>query len=259
MSWQMIMKRKALIIANQDPLLTGISKDITHIESFLGSLAGGAWDAGEITTIIDQPKEVLLSILNLVKRSSYEYIMVFFTGHGGAIRQETYIQINNKKELISQSELQGLSAKQINIYDCCRAEIEGRHVFESSSLVKAAIDRALELTREQARVRYEEKIYQAKPQQLILYSCSLSECSLDTADGALYLSALLKNATNQLSEGKYVENAKLALECHNAVAPIVKARAKGVNQNQNPDYLAQKHLNTHQDHLILSINPYQSN
>lgn len=35
-----------------------------------------------------------------------------------------YVQINNDKELIAQSELENLCKKQINIYDCCRSEIE---------------------------------------------------------------------------------------------------------------------------------------
>lgn len=35
------MKKKAIIIANQDPLLTGVSKDIDHIQVFLKDIVGG--------------------------------------------------------------------------------------------------------------------------------------------------------------------------------------------------------------------------
>lgn len=38
------MKKKAIIIANQDPLLTGVSKDIDHIQVFLKDIVGGGME-----------------------------------------------------------------------------------------------------------------------------------------------------------------------------------------------------------------------
>lgn len=37
-----MMRKKALIIANQDMLLAGVSKDIEHIKTFLTGISGGA-------------------------------------------------------------------------------------------------------------------------------------------------------------------------------------------------------------------------
>ena len=111
------MKKKAIIIANQDGKLTGVSKDIEHIQEFLKSIPGGAWNTDEIELHINPSLSSLRLSLAIDKLSKYDYMMVFFTGHGGHKRQETYVQINNDKQLIAQSELENLCNKQINIYE----------------------------------------------------------------------------------------------------------------------------------------------
>lgn len=72
------MKKKAIIIANQDPLLTGVSKDIDHIQVFLKDIVGGAWNSDEIEVHINPTLSFLKLALAIDKLHSYDYMMVFF-------------------------------------------------------------------------------------------------------------------------------------------------------------------------------------
>ena len=249
------MKKKAIIIANQDPLLTGISKDIDHIQVFLKGITGGAWNSDEIEVHINPTLTSLKLDIAIDRLMGYDYMMVFFTGHGGHKRQQTYVQINNQKELIAQSELENLCHKQINIYDCCRSEIEelkeARSKFGMESFDSAISSR---LNRVEARKLYEDQIKKAKPQQLILYSCSLNESSHDHSYGALYLTNLLKDA-NKFDNCQYHgKRFKVALESHQNAAVRVKSDNRDKQHPQNPDYQATRFSNI-EDHLILSVNP----
>ena len=249
------MKKKAIIIANQDPLLTGVSKDIDHIQIFLKGIIGGAWNSDEIEVHINPTLASLKLAIAIDRLMGYDYMMVFFTGHGGHKRQQTYVQINNQKELIAQSELENLCKKQINIYDCCRSEIE--ELNEAQTRFKAeAYDSAISptLSRMEARKLYEDQIQKAKSQQLILYSCSLNEYSQDESYGALYLTNLLKDASKFNNCQYYGNRFKVALESHHNAAIRVKADNRDKQNPQNPDYQATKFLNK-KEYLVLSSNP----
>lgn len=249
------MKKKAIIIANQDPLLTGVSKDINHIQVFLKDIVGGAWNSDEIEVHINPKLSSLKLALAIYKLHSYDYMMVFFTGHGGHKRQQTYVQINNDKELIAQSELENLCKKQINIYDCCRSEIETLTESRSSmSMESHKFGDSLKLTRLEARRLYENQIERAKPQQLILYSCSLNEYSQDESYGALYLTNLLRDASTFENCQYYGKRFKIALESHNNAAIRVKRDNRDKQNPQTPDYQVTKFRDI-EDHLIISINP----
>ncbi len=249
------MRKKALIIANQDMLLAGVSKDIEHIKTFLTGISGGAWESNEIEVLVNPSLGNLRFQIALDKCLRYDYMMVFFTGHGGHKREETYVQINNKRELIAQSELENLCSKQINIYDCCRSEIED--VYESRaalSIEKFDSASSYNLSREEAKRLYERQIEKAKPQQLILYSCSLNEYSQDESYGALYLTNLLKEA-NVFENAEYHQRRfKLALECHINASKRVTKENRDRENPQTPDYKATRFPQI-DDHLVLSINP----
>jgi hypothetical protein len=240
------MRRKALIIANQDGLLQGVSKDIDHITNFLHSVNGGAWEESEIQTLIN-PKRLDLAMSLLKDRAAnYDYMMCFFTGHGGSIRDETYVQINNTPELFPQSSLENLATRQLNIYDCCRSELETKGLMEFSAGLEAFASQML--TRAEARLIFERKIMAAQPQQLVLYSCSIKEYSYDESTGAMYLTSLLKDALNH-TNSQHIKGVKIALESHsNTVDPV----RKKTNGKQNPDYRSAKFINV-SDHLIISI------
>lgn len=248
------MKKKAIIIANQVLLLTGISKDIDHIQNFLKGISGGAWNPDEIEVNINPSLSSLKLSLAIDRMTGYDYIMVFFTGHGGHKRNQTYVQINNDKQLIAQSELENLCKKQINIYDCCRSEIEEqKEVRKSVILDSFDFSGSLRLNRIEARRLYENQIQRAKPQQLILYSCSLNEYSQDESYGALYLTNLLKDANRFDNCQYYGKKFKVALESHQNAVIRVKSDNTDRQNPQNPDYKATKFPNI-EDHLILSIN-----
>jgi hypothetical protein len=248
------MKRKAIIIANQDLLLTGVSKDIDHIKNFLKGISGGAWNSDEIEVNINPSLSSLKLSLAIDRLMGYDYMMVFFTGHGGHKREQTYVQINNDKQLIAQSELENLCKKQINIYDCCRSEIEElKEARNSVTFDSLDFSDSLRLNRMEARRLYENQIQRAKPQQLILYSCSLNEYSQDESYGALYLTNLLKDANRFDNCQYYGHRFKVALESHQNAVVRVKSDNRDKQNPQNPDYKATKFPNI-EDHLILGLN-----
>jgi hypothetical protein len=87
---------------------------------------------------------------------------------------------------------------------------------------------------------YEDQIEKTKSQQLILYSCSLNECSYDESYGALYLTNLLKDA-NKFDNCQYHgKRFKVDLESHHNAALRVKADNRDKQNPQNPDYQATK-------------------
>lgn len=249
------MKKKAIIIANQDALLPGVAKDIEHIQSFLKGVAGGAWNTDEIDVKINPKKSDLSLYLSLKRLMGYDYIMVFFTGHGGHKRNETYVCINNEGEMIAQSQLENISRKQMNIYDCCRSELESLSESKKQFSVMDSLESRdmSRLSKEEARRLYERAITQAKPQQLILYSCSLNEYSQDESYGALYLTNLLKDAIN-FANTKYMKGFKLALESHANAAERVKKDNRDYQNPQTPDCKTTRFPSV-SDHLIISINP----
>lgn len=251
-----LMNKKAIIIANQDPLLAGVSKDIEHIQDFLKDIVGGAWNSDEIAVHINPSKLSLKVLLRAYKQSNYDYMMVFFTGHGGHKRQQTYVQINNHGDLIDQSSLENLCHKQINIYDCCRSEIEELKEEAQTRFSGEAYDSAISqtLNKMEARKLYENQIQIAKPQQLILYSCSLNEYSHDKSYGALYLTNLLKEARKFDTSKFHGKRFKLALEAHLDAEVRVKADNRDQQNPQNPDYQAVKFPQV-DDYLVFSVNP----
>ena len=115
-----LMKRKAIILVNDDGKLPGLSKDSDNIVSFLKSLAGGSWFDSEIE-IIKNPSLTNLKLkLALQRLTPVDLCLVFFSGHGGNDGRKTHLQINNQKETIEESALFGFAEKQINFFDCCR-------------------------------------------------------------------------------------------------------------------------------------------
>lgn len=248
------MKKRAIIIASSDPKLSGVKKDLLNIQSFLTGMNGGAWLENEIITLIQPRKDFLENHLQRIKSESNDFLLVVFTGHGGHKRGETYIEVNDN-ELISQSKIENLALRQLNIYDCCRvdmmAEMEkSALLFESTAGLCSYDDKYFSM--EDIRQLYNDRVMKAQPQQLNLYSCSLNQCSLDTSDGGLYLTNLIEYSSKESSD-----RFKTAVECHLAIEDIVYNESMKIKDGLYPQKPSCTYVrfNREDKYLPLSINP----
>lgn len=230
------MKKRLLLIGNTNGL-PGVTRDIHNYKSFFLSDYGGAWDDSEIITKMNPPKDELESKLSKLKSMSLDFLIVVFSGHGGH-KRKTVLEINEFDEQISEEELDNLADRQINIYDCCRAT--------TAQVISEGFDRSMIKSAQvglKIRKLYEERIMQAIPQIVNLYSCSIGEISNDTVNGGIYTNCLLKAARLVSKDFSLVSEAhSSALEC-----------TRNKQKNQNPDATLPKCLSSQS--LVLSINP----
>lgn len=239
------MKRKAVLIGNTAGL-EGVKIDINQFNTFLLSTKGGAWNSSEIEILLNPSKNSLLARLSSIRQDQYDYSIVMFSGHGGQTR-ETVLEINDHSETVSENQLQNLSTRQLNIYDCCRCYLE---TFEKAAQDRMKIASFTESNRDRVRRIYDARIMQAITQQAALYSCSIGEKSYDTPNGAVYLGNLLKSACNISDQYKLVGVAH-----QEAIEPtFLHSLSQGHgNERQTPSAVLPKCVSAQQ--LIISINP----
>lgn len=237
------MKRRALLIGNTNGL-PGVKVDLGAVESFLRSRKGGAWLSEEISTVVNPSKTSLNSTISTIKLQKNDLVLVHFSGHGGQERQ-TILEINAKGEYIFESELIGLATRQISIFDCCRAYPEPLYKSESRTLDSTfgAVMESVDNVRE----RYALRQMQAIPQQVQMYACSKGQSALDTADGGIYTSSILRAAS---SFGKSDEF-KTPGEVHQQASIGVTEYARSKRTEQVPEIVVPRCLMAQQ--LILAI------
>ena len=238
------MKRIALLIGNSNGL-EGVKKDINNHARFLSSDFGGAWYENEIVPIMNPDKKGLLEALEIVKYNKYDFSYVVFSGHG-AYQRQTVLEINDKGEYIYESDLIGLSTRQISIFDCCRNIIQ-EEIYKSNVL--SAQNKWLSFDGNIVRQKYETRIMQAKEQQNVLYACSVNESALDTADGGLYTKNFLSSITPYRNE-----EFKLVGTAHVEATEKTIQEASLKYHKQTPEAYIERCLISQS--LIISINPY---
>jgi hypothetical protein len=235
------MKKRVLLIGNNNGL-EGVNVDFQNYSHFFQSKIGGEWYQSEIIPMMNPSRLALILKINELKAMVLDYLIVIFSGHGGQER-ETVLELNNRGETISESELKYISSRQLNIYDCCRSYPS---IAEASqrSLKMFNLGGAIERS---TRAMYEKRIQNSIQQQICLYACSIGETAEDTSKGGVYSSNLLEVA---ISIKGTTESYYLVGQTHIAAKSIVKSRG----YRQNPDATLPRCISTQQ--LIFSINPH---
>ena len=113
--FERLMKRKALMIGNSRGL-KATPLDMLHFTQFLMSYQGGAWTRDEIEPWMDKDVNELLNDVEKIVKDQNDYVIVYFTGHGG-LQGDTIIEVNPKGELIKENSLFGLADRQLNILE----------------------------------------------------------------------------------------------------------------------------------------------
>ena len=237
------MKRKALLIGNSNGL-AGVKLDLSNYVKFLTSDFGGRWYNSEIVIKMNPTKKDILNTIATIKNENPDFAFVAFSGHG-AYHRTTILELNKDGEYIFETDLIGISKRQITILDCCRnvVELSLTERFEKGGVI------AFSDSQNNIRLRYERRIMQAIEQQIILYACSINESSLDTEEGGLYTKNLL-GSSKPLNNVSY----KLVGDTHEEAA--LKTRTFAWNSHrhiQNPAAVLPRCLTPLQ--LIFSINP----
>lgn len=237
-----IVKRKAILIGNTRNL-EGVQIDIDKTRRFLCSPIGGAWYSNEIEILENPGKAQLLNQLKVAKQQSFDFAFVLFSGHG-AHKRQTVLEINGYGETITESDLLEIAPRQVSIFDCCRG------VIQESVRKSVALDSlSASFSESSVRYRYDNRVMQALPQQVRLYSCAVGESSYDTANGAIYLGHLMDaaKALEYGNEFKTVETAHAE-----ARANTIRSRTGG-SQQQTPEATLPKCITSQQ--LIISLRP----
>lgn len=240
------MKKHAFIIDSDTTDLHGVQTDVDNFVEFLKSPCGGEWRDNEISHISQHCSLTddlgLLCDLHFIKEFNYDYIIVFYSGHGAIVNGKQVIYLNNGIQTET-ANLCNLAKKQLTILDCCRKE----ETSNFSEIIKESVA-ASRATIYHTRSYYEFLIAQAKEQQNFLFACSSNEFATDTANGAAYLNALFSAA---YSIAKEESCSWLSVrEVHDIATASVK---RNPYLSQNPDYYIPKLRKN--ESLPFSINP----
>lgn len=195
------MKKLALLIGNTNNL-KGVRKDIYDFKTYLKSGIGGAWTEEEIKCAFNISLLDLNTYLTNVRKYDWDYLIFYFSGHGGMDNKGvTHLEINSREETISECSIVNIAKRQLNIFDCCRV-----NVLEPSMLhgidVRMFSDYSTNL--KIYRQIFEKKILAIPPQNVTLYACDKGQKSIDTVSGGVYTQALLESAY-EISDKKDVK------------------------------------------------------
>lgn len=236
------MKKIALLIGNSRGL-AGSSQDMLDFYTHLTSLQGGAWDPStEIISLLDKPASEISGVLSNI-RGQYQYVMVYFTGHGGTYN-DTILEVNPQNELLNESEILGLSPKQINILDCCRSLVRGAvPIYDSHDSVS---DDVLLKVRQE----FDQLIEDAAEQQVLIYSCEVGKPSYALRGGSSIFSKCLLEASACLLQTCDVVK---IYDAFALAASNTRVMANHLRVEQNPEIVPAKCLSSQE--LPFCFNP----
>lgn len=225
------MKKKAVIIGNMDPNL-GVNQDIKVLEAFLQRREGGAWTNNEIEVLKDPSEDYLLNKIDRYKKEHFDYFLLIFGGHGDSIGNITNISPSHlSKYTLSENIFNEIADRQLSIFDCCR--FPRRIIRESiaSLSVEASFSEYFvqQLSPEEIRRIYEERIIDSPKHHLKLFSCKIGQYAQDD-DGGLYTQTLISYSMEQV-KGK--ERVRSAISVHKNIKDIV---LRVSNNEQEPSY-----------------------
>ena len=115
-----VMRKKILMIGNTDDL-PGVPIEISDYYSFFTSPVGGGWYDEEIDILLNPTQHELLETVADIEEADYDYVIVFFSGHGEETSDGTILYINGQSETILLHNLTDLSERQLLIINCCRS------------------------------------------------------------------------------------------------------------------------------------------
>jgi hypothetical protein len=182
--------RKAIVVGSPgsgESQLQGVQADVNGYAAFLGSDAGGAWDPGEITVLVNPPRMVLESALAAV----VDYSATIFAGHGECRSGVDGIWINDK-EFFPVHAFATRARRQVTIVDSCRAVTVER--FDQMESLRKMSDSTRSGYRATCRSLFDRDLSRAEEGRSIMWSCSLGQAAGESAKGGYFSQELLNSS-----------------------------------------------------------------
>lgn len=224
------VKRCAILIGNDrwgGDYLGGVSKDMDNMKQFLLSPYGGAWSNTEIFDFVKPiSHDSILQIINKATRE-YEYLFIYFSGHGELSRYGDPLFVLPGGEEISLSEIkqQSLSRPVLMISDSCQGIpnyadggilTESRKLFSSTNAVKEF----------KARRDFDKCLRDLPPMFTYATAVSPGQYASDSSNGGLYSYKLLE-VCREIIEGKEQTGVYGICYPHSLASRMVNLRSKG--------------------------------
>lgn len=187
------MRKKLLIISNNHGL-PGVKKDVLRIKQYFKSVTGGLWNDNEIEEAPDESRYNLTNRLLRIRDENHDYLIIYFSGHGDWKRQ-TNLYLNSAEESIPENYLNGLAARQLSIFDCCRGVEDSSYSLSDLALFS---EKRLSLKEfNYYREQYDYRILRSRVGTHIkLYSCTIGQLSQENIYGGVYTTELIRSAIN---------------------------------------------------------------
>lgn len=184
------MKRLAILIGApgsvySDNYLQGVDFDIKNYIKFLQSPSGGAWNKSEIIAVKNPDKEKLLKLIKTIKA---DYVLTVFSGHGAYLLSGQTILAINRTQHLTLGNLVTKAPKQMFVVDACRSFFDSGI---SGFLGEELRSFPSRLTKQQARIIFDNYLRKCEEGAIICYSCSIGETSIDSNDGGYFTTSLL--------------------------------------------------------------------
>ncbi|MGX2948425.1 caspase family protein [Frederiksenia canicola] len=226
------MKKKLVIIGNMDPNL-GVLKDISDLEILFTRKEGGAWNNDEIDIMRDPSHYCLVSKIDEYRRMNLDYFLLIFGGHGDSMNNITNIAPSNlEKYDVPETIFDDIAQRQLSIFDCCRYPRKTiRESLESLSSLESRFSEHynIQLSINEVRKIYEDRIMDSPEHHLKLFSCSIGEYAQDQ-DGGLYTQSLISQGMNSSRSQSRVTS---AISIHQNIKDIVYKKS---GNTQTPNY-----------------------
>lgn len=190
----MITRKAILIGAPNSPKaksrLSGVTKDLSFMRSFLESHVGGNWYPEEILTLASPTTQ---EVQYYVAEASEDYVLIYFSGHGYTKISEkgrTGMVCLKNGDLEAEGLLSPYSSKQLLMVDSCRTFSQGIHGFDDDFVIP---DIAY-FTGSPTRYKFDEAIRDSPDGIKIIYSTKPGEVSYDTRRGGVFTQSLINCA-----------------------------------------------------------------
>ena len=191
-------------------------------QNFLQSNIGGAWYEYEIVQSLDETKDEVVAKIRSITSEQNDFIFILFSGHGSYSSGKECRKLYIYDDFIYEEDLLYGANKQITIMDTCAGiEEDMLHMCMES----ASMD-SIRKSRSDYRKIYEEEIEKCPDQQVILYSCSITESSEDDSELGGYFAHSLLNVA------EYSQNN--VLSSREAYLSAKKNVQDKTNNTQNP-------------------------
>lgn len=224
------VKRCAILIGNDrwgGDYLGGVSKDMDNMKQFLLSPYGGAWSSKELFDFVRpiSHNSMLQIIRNATKE--YEYLFIYFSGHGELSRYGDPLFVLPGGEEISLSEIkQNCSSKPVlMISDSCQGIpnyadggilTESRKMFSATNAVKGF----------KARRDFDKYLRNLPPMFTYATAVSPGQYASDSSNGGLYSYKLL-DVCREIIEGNDETGVYGICYPHTLASRMINLRSKG--------------------------------